>query len=125
MGTQKRIVFIEDEKELLDSVSQLLLDNGYGVDCFPDAETALKFLQSSTADLILADIKLPGIDGFDFFVEVKKIPRLQAIPIVFVTAFNNVQAMMYAKKIGVAEYITKPFDFEYLVARVQAHLATP
>ncbi len=123
MGDKKHtIVFIEDEDQLLTSVSQLLREHGFVVEAVPDAERALDWLKSSSADLILADIKLPGIDGFDFFHEVKKDPRLRSVPIVFLTAFNNVQAMIYAKTIGVAEYITKPFDFEYLIARIRFHL---
>ncbi len=116
------IVFIEDEKELLNSVSQLLRDQGFTVTAVPDAEHALAWLKTSSPDLILADIKLPGIDGFDLFHEVKKESRLRSVPIVFLTAFNNVQAMQYAKSIGAAEYITKPFDFEYLIARIRFHL---
>ncbi len=119
------IVFIEDEQELLNSVSQLLRDQGFSVTAVPDAERALAWLKTSSPDLILADIKLPGIDGFDLFHEVKKDARLRSVPIVFLTAFNNVQAMQYAKSIGAAEYITKPFDFEYLIARIRHHLDVP
>ena len=70
-------------------------------------------------ELILADIKLPGIDGFDFYREVQKKESCKGVPFVFLTAYNNMSAAMGAKKQGVAEYITKPFDFEYLVARIK------
>lgn len=123
MATKKSILFIEDEEELLSSITRLLLDQGYRVDAVNDAEKALALLPKSKPDLIIADIKLPGIDGFDFFQEVRKDPRLKAVPVIFITAFNNVKAMMYAKEIGVNEYITKPFDFEYLVVRIRSLLA--
>jgi DNA-binding response OmpR family regulator len=121
----KTILFIEDEEELLFTVGNLLLEQGYTVIRAENAEKALKAMQTSTPDLILADIKLPGMDGFDFFEHVRKQPAFATIPVVFLTAFNDVGAMMYAKKVGVAEYITKPFDFEYLVARIRNLLPLP
>ncbi len=123
MTKAKSILFIEDEEELLTSITRLLLDNGYKVDAVVDAERALQLLRHSTPDLILADIKLPGIDGFDFFQQIKKENRFKSVPVIFITAFNNVKAMMYAKEIGVNEYITKPFEFEYLIGRIRAFLA--
>jgi DNA-binding response OmpR family regulator len=123
LAQNKSILFIEDEEELLSSITRLLLDQGYRVDAVPDAEKALALLPKSKPDLILADIRLPGIDGFDFFHEVKKDQRYKNVPVIFITAFNNVKAMSYAKEIGVDEYITKPFDFEYLVSRIRTFLA--
>ncbi len=115
----KTILFLEDEQELLFSVGNLLTDQGYNVLKAEDAEQALQVVQTNVPDLILADIKLPGMDGFDFFEAVRKQSALASVPVVFLTAFNNIDAMVYAKKVGVSEYITKPFDFEYLVARVR------
>lgn len=120
MAKKKSILFIEDEEELLSSITRLLLDNGYRVDAVADAERALEILPQSRPDLILADIRLPGIDGFDFFQIVKKDEKYKDVPVIFITAFNNIKAMMYAKEIGVDEYITKPFDFEYLIGRIRA-----
>jgi DNA-binding response OmpR family regulator len=116
---EKTILFLEDELQLLSTVGNLLLEQGYNVIKVTNAEEALRSIQSSAPDLILADIKLPGMDGFDFFNEVRKYRALDKVPVVFLTAFNDVNAMMYAKKVGVSEYITKPFDFEYLVARIR------
>ena len=116
---EKTILFLEDEQQLLSTVGNLLLEQGYNVIKVENAEEALRSIQGSAPDLILADIKLPGMDGFDFFKEVRKLRSLDNVPVVFLTAFNDVGAMMYAKKVGVSEYITKPFDFEYLVARIR------
>ena len=121
----KTILFIEDEEELLSTVGNLLYEQGYQVVRAENAEKALKTLQEFPPDLILADIKLPGMDGFDFFEQVKKQSSLANVPVVFLTAFNDVGAMMYAKKVGVSEYITKPFDFEYLVTRIRSLLPLP
>jgi DNA-binding response OmpR family regulator len=115
----KTILFLEDEQELLFSVGNLLVDQGYNVIKAENAEQALLLMQKNTPDLILADVKLPGMDGFDFIEAVRKQSSFAAVPVVFLTAFNNMDAMVYAKKVGVSEYITKPFDFEYLIARVR------
>jgi DNA-binding response OmpR family regulator len=115
---RKTILFLEDETELLSTVGQALTDMGYTVVGITSAEEALEYLQRSAPDLILADIKLPGIDGFDFFTKVRTIERCEKIPFVFLTAFNNLDAAIRAKRQGAADYITKPFDFEDLIYRI-------
>ena len=122
MTESATILFIEDEEELRQSISQLLREQDFRVIAVPRAEDALQHLIDYHPDLIIADIKLPGIDGFEFFTQVKAKKEWQDIPVVFLTAFNNVQATAYAKQLGVKEYITKPFDFEYLVARIRTLL---
>lgn len=119
MKNKKTIVFLEDEPELLSTVTLILRDQGYNVLDAKKAEDALTMIQKSAPDLILADIKLPGIDGFDFFDRVRKMASCADVPFVFLTAYNNLKAMKTAKKHGAAEYITKPFDFEFLVTRIR------
>jgi len=118
MADQKTILFLEDEKEYLATLSNLLREQGYRVVEKDKSEDALDEIDSRTPDLILADIKLPGADGFDFFEEVKKREKCRDVPFIFLTAYNNMEASLYAKKHGAADYITKPFDFEYLIARI-------
>ncbi len=118
--SKKIILFLEDEQELLDTVGQVLNENGYEVIGMTTAEEALQRLQKLSPDLILADIKLPGIDGFDFYKAVRQIAHCKDTPFVYLTAFNDLQAAITAKEEGAAEYITKPFDFEYLVFRLKS-----
>ena len=115
---RKTILFLEDEQELLTTVSSLLTEHRYNVVPVKSAEEALKIAEQLGPDLVIIDIKLPGMDGFDFFESLKKMKALAGVPVVFLTAFNDLNAMVYAKNLGAADYITKPFDFEYLVARV-------
>ena len=124
MTKRKTILFLEDEDELLDTIGLLLREQGYDVIDAKKGEDALEIAQESAPDLILADIKLPGIDGFDFFKEVRKFEHCRKVPFVFLTAFNNLKAAVNAKKEGAAEYITKPFDFECLVTKIK-ELAPP
>ena len=119
LSEKKKILFLEDEKELLTTVSMLLRDQGYQVIDAEKGEDALTLAAETTPDLILADIKLPGIDGFDFLKSVRQLKACEKVPFVFLTAFNDLKAMMNAKKQGASEYITKPFDVEYLVTRIK------
>lgn len=116
---KKTILFLEDEAELLSTLTALLNDQGYEVTAKATAEEALRFVQSTAPDLILADIKLPGLDGLDFYKGIRKLEHCRTTPFIFLTAFNNLKAAMEAKRQGAAEYITKPFDFEYLISRVR------
>lgn len=119
MSEAKTILFIEDEVELLNTLGNLLRDIGYKVIAVLGAEDALSKMEESLPDLIVADIKLPGIDGFAFFKQVQQDNRFSKIPFVFLTAYNDLKAARFAKQHGAAEYITKPFDFEYLIARIK------
>jgi CheY-like chemotaxis protein len=118
--TQKNtILFLEDELEFLATLSNLLRDLGYRVLDASSAEQALTLLISNIPDLIIADIKLPGIDGFDFFEKVHAVKDLRSVPFIYLTAFNNLLAAQRAKEDGATDYITKPFELEYLLNRVQ------
>ncbi len=119
MNKKKTIVFLEDEPELVKTVGLLLRQTGYEVVEAMKAEDALDLLKKTTPDLFLVDIKLPGIDGLDFFDRVRNMESCTGIPFVFLTAYNSLKAKALAKQHGAAEYITKPFDFEYLVTRIR------
>lgn len=116
---QKKILFLEDEEELLKTITALLRDQGYSVVGRVSAEEGFEAIERDVPDLLLVDIKLPGIDGFEFFKEVRKNEKMRTTPFVFLTAFNNLKAAMEARKQGATEYITKPFDFEYLITRIR------
>jgi CheY-like chemotaxis protein len=121
MKQKKTILFLEDETEYLATLSSLLRDQGYDVVETSTAEDALARIAKGTPDMILADIKIgqgDRADGFDFFEAVRKLEQCRNVPFIFLTAYNNLEAEMYAKKHGASDYITKPFDFEYLIARI-------
>ena len=124
MTQRKTILFVEDEDELLATVGLVLREKGYDVVAVKSAEDALKLLKKTSPDLILADIKLPGIDGLDFFQLVRRDEQTKRTPFIFLTAFNNLAAAVNAKKQGAADYITKPFEVEHLVERVRELLPT-
>lgn len=119
MKMQKTILFLEDEVEYLGALSSLLREQGYSVIETTKGVDALAEIGKHTPDMILADIKLTGDDnGFDFFEQVRKMEKCKGVPFIFLTAYNNLEAQVFAKKHGASDYITKPFDFEYLIARI-------
>jgi DNA-binding response OmpR family regulator len=121
MNQKKTILFLEDEREYLATLSSLLRDQGYNVVETSKAGDALSEIAKQRPDMILADIKLgqgERFDGFDFFEQVRKLEQCKNVPFIFLTAYNNLEAQLEAKKHGAADYITKPFDFEYLIARI-------
>jgi DNA-binding response OmpR family regulator len=121
MNQKKTILFLEDERDYLSTLSSLLRDQGYNVVETSKTGDALSAITNQTPDMILADIKLgqgERADGFDFFEQVRKLEECRSVPFIFLTAYNNLEAELYAKKHGAADYITKPFDFEYLIARI-------
>ena len=119
---QKTVLYLDDETDLLLLVCDLLRAEGYRVMSAEKAEDALELLEKNLPDIILADVKLPGIDGFEFYRRVRMIENLKTTPFVFVTAFNDLAAIESARLLGASEYVTKPFDFEHLVATVQTLL---
>jgi DNA-binding response OmpR family regulator len=119
MTLKKTILFLEDEKDFVDTLGSLLEEQGYAVVKTSKIADALSHVAKQRPDMILADIKLgQGADGFDFFEQVRKLEECRNVPFIFITAYNNLEAELYAKKRGAADYITKPFDFEYLIARI-------
>ena len=114
----RTILFLEDERELLLTLGSMLSDQGYRVITASDAEEAFRVMKQSVPDLVIADIKLPGMSGLEFFTAVRKSEEYNKVQFIFLTAFNDINAKLLAKRQGAADYITKPFDFEYLVARI-------
>lgn len=112
------MLLLDDEADLLILIGSLLREEGYNVVTAETAEDALQVLQSNSPDIILADVKLPGMDGMTFFAEVQKMENLKSVPFVFVTAYNDEEGIQLAKRLGASAYITKPFDFGHLLKTV-------
>ena len=108
MGRKISILIVDDEESVRDSLYNWFIEDGYHVECAESAMTALKFLESENFDIILADIKMPGMDGLDML---RRIKLLKSDSIVIVmTAFATVDTAVQALKDGAFDYVTKPFD---------------
>jgi two-component system response regulator AtoC len=108
-----RILLVEDDQNALDGLAHILQDEGYAVKAVDDGETALQEIKQDEYDMLLTDLKLPGIDGLELYREVKGIsPDIAAI---VVTAFGTVRTAVVAMKEGVYDYITKPIEVDELL----------
>ena len=123
MVNRKTILWLEDETDQAALMAKTFHENGYNTIVVDNAEDGLEMLTSITPDLLLVDIKLSGIDGIQFFKTVKQIEHLQHVPFIYLTAYNSLAMAIEAKKLGATDYITKPFDVEYLLERIKEVLS--
>jgi DNA-binding NtrC family response regulator len=108
MGTKTSILVVDDEESVRDSLQNWFTEDGYTVECAENAKIALAILEATRYDIILADLKMPGMDGLEMLRRIKSLDK-EAIVIVM-TAFATVDTAVKALKDGAFDYVTKPFD---------------
>jgi DNA-binding response OmpR family regulator len=114
-----RVLTVEDDERIRASVKLALEDEGWIVDEAPTGEDAISIFQSSPADVVLIDIMLPGIDGFELCRTIRK---MSDVPIVMVTARIDTHDVVAGLEAGADDYLTKPFAPKELSARIRALL---
>lgn len=102
------ILIVDDEESVRDSLYNWFIEDGYSVACAESAKQALSILESKNFDIILADIKMPGMDGLEMHRRIKSLNRESIV--IIMTAFASVSTAVQALKDGAYDYITKPFD---------------
>lgn len=117
-----RILIVDDQQANLQVVSTLLSRHGYSVATAGNGEDALAMLQAQPPDLVLLDMLMPGMDGFELLAEIRREPALTQLPVVFLTVAQDRDLLLRAFESGAVDYVTKPFMPEELLARVEAHL---
>ena len=121
-STQEQIIIIDDTPANLRVLSTLLKENGYMVRAFPSGQLALKFIEKFPPSLILLDIKMPNIDGYEVCQHLKANELTCEIPVIFISALDEVMDKLKAFTVGGVDYITKPFQAEEVLARISTHL---
>lgn len=116
------ILIVDDKLENIRFLSDFLSAQRYQVRKAINGQSALRAARSLSPDLILLDINMPGMGGYEVCQELKKDPQTSAIPIVFLSAGNEVSDKVQAFQVGGVDYITKPFQLEEVLARVQTHI---
>jgi len=120
---QASILVVDDTRANIGFLLETLSQAGYRVRVAPDGETALEQIQYSLPDLVLLDVMMPGIDGFETCRRIRKQPQLSQLPVIFMTALSDTQDKVRAFAAGADDYVTKPFQSEEVLARVHTHLA--
>ena len=118
----KRIAIVEDEAELAALIDYNLSRNGYQTQILDGGPNTLKSLEQAKPDLILLDVMLPGMDGFELCRRIRHSGALGRTPILFLTARSDEVDRVLGLEIGGDDYMTKPFSPRELIARVKAHL---
>lgn len=122
MKNTSLILVVDDTLANLEIISEALSDAGYEVAIATSGDRALKQIQYSVPDLILLDLMMPGIDGFETCKRLKKNPCSRDIPVIFMTASSDAEDKVKGFRLGAVDYITKPFQEAEVLARVQLHL---
>jgi DNA-binding response OmpR family regulator len=121
----KLVAVVDDEPDIVELVSLHLEKTGFNVAKFFKAANFLKFLESTTPDLVILDLMLPDADGFEICKYIKKQDHLSSIPIIMLTAKGEEMERILGLELGADDYVTKPFSVKELVARVKVVLRRP
>jgi diguanylate cyclase (GGDEF)-like protein len=119
---EPNILITEDDPHIAELLKIILESKGYETRWAKDGELAVSLAQTLKPDLILLDVNLPRLNGYEVLKILKKTPELESIPVVFVTVNAETDNKVVGLRMGGYDYITKPFDIEELLARVEAIL---
>jgi len=116
------ILVIDDNPTNLQVLYKALSDRGYDVLVEMDGKSGIELVKNSPPDLILLDVMMPGIDGFETCRRFQADPLTQEIPIIFMTALADTVDKVKGLSLGAVDYISKPFQQEEVLARIKVHL---
>lgn len=119
----KHILIVEDDHDVAQSVAEVLEASGYGTGIAANGREALDYLQNTQTDLILLDMMMPVMDGWQFREEQRKLPALDSIPVVIVTADGNARGK--AEAIQAAGLVSKPVTIDGLLDEVERICGIP
>jgi two-component system sensor histidine kinase/response regulator len=117
-----KVLVVDDDPTNLSVLFNYLAEMGLKVFVAQDGESALEQVDYERPDIILLDILMPNIDGFETCLRLKANPATSDIPVVFMTALSDVEDIIKGFQIGAVDYITKPFHQEEVLARITTHL---
>ena len=118
----KKILVIDDEELIIESLSRLLEKNGYEVFVVKNGQDAIIMVEEEEFDLILADIRLPGMNGVEIAEDIYKNKLTQGkrkIPLIFMTGYTDQEVEKKARALSPAAYIHKPFDIKDLLSQIK------
>ena len=122
MEKQKTVLAIDDNLMLLDMMQKMLSQN-YKVVTVTSASHALYYLNSSEADIILLDIEMPNISGFDFLADIRRIPSYMNVPIIIVSGNSGQEFLTQARNSSAFDVLSKPVKREVLINTIEKALS--
>lgn len=122
-GDAGDVLLVDDTPANLALVTSVLKENGYRVRAVPSGALALRAAQAKMPDLVLLDVLMPDMDGFETCRRLKSNPKLRGVPVIFLTADSEPSDKVKGFSVGGVDYVTKPFQLEELAARVRTHVS--
>ncbi|MBF8982228.1 response regulator transcription factor [Lutibacter sp. B2] len=119
---KKKIIVVDDEQHIIELIKFNLEKNGFEVLTSENGEEAIKLVHLEMPDLIILDLMLPGIDGFEVCKRIRNAEKLSKIPIIMLTAKGEEIDKIVGLELGADDYLTKPFSIRELIARIRAVL---
>lgn len=107
---KEKILIVDDDETMVNLLATILEIEGYTVRKALDGEAALKIISEEIPDLVLLDIMMPGVDGFEVLASLRNDPRTEELPVIMLTARSDDRDIFEGWKKGADEYVTKPFD---------------
>jgi light-regulated signal transduction histidine kinase (bacteriophytochrome) len=117
-----KILVVDDTHSTIDMVKTALEEDGYEVVMATSGEKAIKRAEITSPDLIMLDVLMPGMDGFETCRRLKADNRTRDIPVIFMTALTATESKVTGFKVGGVDYVTKPIEVEEVLARIRTHL---
>ncbi|MEM7127739.1 MAG: response regulator [Chloroflexota bacterium] len=121
-ASKANIMIVDDARETLQLLSRMLYKHGYDVRPCDDGQTALSSANSAPPDLALIDVSMSGLNGYELCRLLKKNPATKDVPVLFISALNDIRNKIKGFEVGGVDYITKPFQFQDVLARIKVHL---
>lgn len=118
----KKVMIIDDNQTNLKMMDLILTKAGFKTDCIVKPQFALELIKETKPNLVLLDVNLPQINGFQLCKMIKKDKSISDIPIIFISALSDVEYIAGGLALGAVDYITKPIKAEELIARVSVHI---
>lgn len=119
---ERTVLIIEDEKLIIVSTQMVLEAAGFRVESAVNGEEGIQKARSARPDLVLLDIMMPGIDGWETLTRLKRDPETSGIPVIVFTAREHARGHQKSTEMGAADYFRKPFEPDELIELVEKHI---
>jgi two-component system, sensor histidine kinase and response regulator len=117
-----KVLIVDDVAYNVILLKEIFINHGFEVITCNSSQEVFKTIEETIPDIFLVDVIMPGINGFDLCIELKKIESVKNIPVIFLSAISDMQTKLNGLKVGGVDYIIKPYDAEEVIERVNVHL---